>query len=145
MCDEFGDNLVGIAMTGNSWSIAHDGIRDIIFAICQDAGIKGNKEPNNVFNGAVQDNRREAFFNSKYNIKPDLFLSVLKRHDDVLPTDECIYDIKNVFNFEKYYTSIDRGFAVNLRERECKKQYTQHARELDKIFNNTLVGSREDR
>jgi hypothetical protein len=110
-------------------------------AICDDAGLKGTKEPVNIYNGAVPSSRLQEFFNFKNNIRPDFAFHVLKRQEDILPT-QMIYDVKNLFSFTKFYSNTDRGSATKKRERECKSTYAQHARDLDKKYNNTSRGSR---
>ena len=103
--------------------------------------MKGAKEPNNLFDGAIDESRLRDFWDSKHSIRPDFYFHILKRHDDVLPS-QLIYDVKNIFNFARHYTHSDRLSAVNRLERDIKLDYIMRARMLDVEFNGTAIGLR---
>jgi hypothetical protein len=141
-CDEFGDVLMGKRMCGGAWQAAHNGIRDILIAICEDAGLPGGaKEPEHIFLGAIDNSRWEAFRKSRHNIRPDFLFNILRRHDDALTTP-TIFDVKNIFSFDVHYTQPDRHFAVKNTETEWKNNYVAKARKLDAEFHGTAANAR---
>jgi hypothetical protein len=155
--DKFGDNIQSSPLCGDHWRRRHDLLVQFADRSCMWAGVAAEREVFNLFSGAVRQqglNRMEVAM-QRQSLVPDLWIAVQPlavAEAEVArgrPAQELggaveggvLHEVKIISCNKTRYKPTWTKRAVDVRADKLQQEYIVKAREADRVYNHTPVGT----
>ena len=155
--DKYGDNIQATPLCGDHWRRRHDLLVQFVDRSCMWAGVPAEREVFNLFSGAVRQqglNRMEAA-RQRQSLVPDLRIAT-----QPLAVAEAevargrpahglggaveggvLHEVKIISCNKTRYKPTWTKRAVDIRAEKLQQEYMGKAREADRVYNHTPVGT----